>query len=417
MGDLRAQRFEVAVTLTQASLPELSIVSGNFDKAVQGKTSILFNENACNFLISLSESILKDSECREHGDVVAFAYWCRSSSLKKIRSQYSNSEIRKGRGVAFHIAPSNVPINFAFSFAFSLLAGNSNVVRLPSKQFPQEDFFFKHFDIVTSISEFMEIRNSNVFVRYSKETDITQQISQIADARIIWGGDKTVQEILSLNKPLHAIDVCFIDKYSFSIIDSHSILDLEESKLEILAERFYNDAYIFDQNACSSPRTVVWVGNNEETEFAKAKFWSVVQKIVETKYLIEHSSRMQKFLDLCLLSVDESQPFLKFEIANSLISRIQADDFNVGFTDVRNRYGTFFEIRLESLSSLSNLITRKFQTATYFGVSKDELIKLAQGDALKGIDRLVPMGSALDIDIHWDGYDLPIVLSRIISIR
>ena len=138
---------------------------GNFDKAVQGNTSILFNENACNFLISLSESILKDSECREHGDVVAFAYWCRSSSLKKIRSQYSNSEIRKGRGVAFHIAPSNVPINFAFSFAFSLLAGNSNVVRLPSKQFPQEDFFFKHFDIVTSISEFMEIRNSNVFVR------------------------------------------------------------------------------------------------------------------------------------------------------------------------------------------------------------------------------------------------------------
>ena len=184
-----------------------------------------------------------------------------------------------------------------------------------------------------------------------------------------------------------------------------------------MVERFYNDAYIFDQNACSSPRTIVWIGNYEDTEFEKAKFWSLVQKVVEAKYQIEDSSRMQKYLDLCLLSVDVNYPSLDFEIENSLVSRIQLNKFDLDYTGIRNRYGSFLEIRLESLSLLTKLVTRKFQTATYFGVSKDDLKTIVQSGALKGIDRVVPMGSALDIDIHWDGYDLPIALSRIITIK
>ena len=42
-----------------------------------------------------------------------------------------------GKGTIFHIAPSNVPINFAFSLISGILMGNSNMVRLPSNQFKQ----------------------------------------------------------------------------------------------------------------------------------------------------------------------------------------------------------------------------------------------------------------------------------------
>ena len=35
---------------------------------------------------------------------------------------------------------------------------------------------------------------------------------------------------------------------------------------------------------------------------------------------------------------------------------------------------------------------------------------------LKGIDRIVPVGKALDIDIQWDGYDLVHYLTRIINV-
>ena len=52
-----------------------------------------------------------------------------------------------GRGLAYHIAPSNIPINFAYSLVFGLLSGNTNIVRLSSKNFIQIkllcDLFFK----------------------------------------------------------------------------------------------------------------------------------------------------------------------------------------------------------------------------------------------------------------------------------
>jgi len=36
---------------------------------------------------------------------------------------------------------------------------------------------------------------------------------------------------------------------------------------------------------------------------------------------------------------------------------------------------------------------------------------------LDGIDRIVPIGQALDINFFWDGYDINKILTRIIDIR
>jgi len=40
-----------------------------------------------------------------------------------------------GRGVAFHIVPSNVPVNYAYALFTGLLCSNANVVLVPSKDF------------------------------------------------------------------------------------------------------------------------------------------------------------------------------------------------------------------------------------------------------------------------------------------
>jgi hypothetical protein len=36
---------------------------------------------------------------------------------------------------------------------------------------------------------------------------------------------------------------------------------------------------------------------------------------------------------------------------------------------------------------------------------------------LIGVDRIVPIGTALDIGIYWDGYDLIRTLSRVILVN
>ena len=58
----------------QVNSLDLEIICGDFDKALSGNSRLIFDESVCDFLGSLSESILGDEESRQHGDVVAFAY-------------------------------------------------------------------------------------------------------------------------------------------------------------------------------------------------------------------------------------------------------------------------------------------------------------------------------------------------------
>jgi hypothetical protein len=44
---------------------------------------------------------------------------------------------------------------------------------------------------------------------------------------------------------------------------------------------------------------------------------------------------------------------------------------------------------------------------------KDFILK----NKLQGIDRVVPVGQALDISFFWDGYDLNRILTRVVDIK
>ena len=52
---------------------------------------------------------------------------------------YVNLGKRVGRGIVFHITPSNVPLNFAYSWLSGILSGNLNIVRVASKKSEQMD--------------------------------------------------------------------------------------------------------------------------------------------------------------------------------------------------------------------------------------------------------------------------------------
>jgi hypothetical protein len=52
----------------------------------------------------------------------------------------------------------------------------------------------------------------------------------------------------------------FPDRYSIAVIDADSYLIHPEKKQ--LAQAFYNDTLLNDQNACSSPSLVVWTGRD-----------------------------------------------------------------------------------------------------------------------------------------------------------
>ena len=77
--------------------------------------------------------------------------------------------------------------------------------------------------------------------------------------------------------------------------------------------------------------------------------------------------------------------------------------------------GIFFECEIRNLEEIINFSNRNLQTLTYFGFSKKELNNFFKKN-MHGIDRIIPIGQALNINLIWDGYDIIKILSREIDI-
>ena len=102
-----------------------------------------YNKNVCEFFNDLSRSLLNNKQASKYADIISYAFWCRKNNITKLKENFKDDHVRLGLGIVFHISPSNVPVNFAYSFSFGLLSGNANIVRVPSKLFPQVNIVCK----------------------------------------------------------------------------------------------------------------------------------------------------------------------------------------------------------------------------------------------------------------------------------
>ena len=302
----------------------------------------------CSFLNSLSSELLQDSVANKYPDVMSFGFWCRKANIGKLKEEFSEKWLRLGRGVVFHISPSNVPVNFAFSFAFSILAGNSNIVRVPSKDYPQTGIICEAINRVLSDEKFAPIAKTTVFVRYEKDDEITRTFSGICNARIIWGGTQAIQNIRRLPVPERAIEIAFADRYSFCAINAESLLQCSDKKLSRLADGFYNDTYLMDQNACSSPHLVVWLGDGRTLSEAKSRFWESVYAKAAEKYSLGPVSAVNKLTALYENAID-LEIISGVSRYDNLLYVVELNHLPNNMEDIRGAAGTFMSIRQKSL--------------------------------------------------------------------
>ena len=255
-------------------LPNMDIqhLLGNYADILKSYPISPFAEIVRHFLAELSSRLMKNPEAQKFPDVISFAYYCRRSNITKIASGFTESAVRIGRGVVFHIAPSNVPINFAFSYIFGILSGNANIVRVPSKYFPQTNLVISTIGEILLLPEFVGLDKLTCFVGYPQSDEITTYFSSVCDARIIWGGDAAIDHLRQIPIPHRAIEVAFSNRYSLCLLDADSIAKASNKELAALAQRFFNDAFIFDQNACSSPGWIIWKGHDELVKEGKSAF-------------------------------------------------------------------------------------------------------------------------------------------------
>ena len=313
----------------------------------------------------------------------------------------------------FHIAPSNVPVNFAYSLVAGLLAGNSNVVRLPSKQFGQVD-------VLASALERMgpqhgEIDDYITLVRYDRtDKAVTDNLSRQCDVRVIWGGDETIADVRRSPLPPRAYDVTFADRYSLCVIDAGAYLALDDASS--VAQGFYNDTYLFDQNACTAPHLVVWLGSAAAVGQAQRQFWAELHQLVAREYVLESVAAVDKLTASYRFAATHEACHVQ-RTDDNLIIRAQVEELPADIEDFRSTCGLFYERHASSLTEVGALVTRRYQTLSYLGLDRQLLADFVVGQGLHGIDRIVPVGQTLDFDLRWDGFNLIETLSRVVVTR
>lgn len=375
---------------------------------------IPFSEEIIDYLNALSKEINKDRSSQKFPDVRAFSFFCRKANLLLLKKNYYDSSITKlGRGLVFHIAPSNVPVNFAFSLMAGILSGNSNIVRVPSKKFSQTEIIVNAINKLTQVSQYSNISNRIILVNYDRNSDATKAFSRDCDVRIIWGGDETINQIRENSLHPRAFDITFADRYSLCVINGDEFVN--ELRPEKVVGGFFNDTFLFDQNACTSPHLVLWTGSSKKVEKAKNIFWDKLHLLVKNRYKIQSVSAIDKLTNFYNQAIQTDSILLENSTDN-LIVRVKLNDLKEDIDCFRSHSGYFSEYHASSLMELSKIINKKYQTLSYYGFAKEKLTNIVRKLGPSGIDRIVPIGRTMEFSLVWDGYELINTLSRRVEI-
>jgi hypothetical protein len=368
---------------------------------------------------AVSQALFEDARVRSYPELVAFAFWARRTNVLKLREEFRTLATRETvlapAGVVFHVAPGNVDTIFVYSWLLSMLVGNGNVVRVSSRAAPQTDLLCEVLRRVLTRPQHAEVRAATAVVTYPHDSTVTEVFSAGADLRVIWGGDETIRRIRTAPLAPHGRELTFPDRYSLAAIAAARYLALDEGERRDLATRFFNDTYWFDQMGCSSPRLVVWVGDEVAVREAAAMFYRVLSQLVlEKGYAAQTATAIDKLVFAYGSMIEGRAASLEWHANELVVVPI------VGLPLLDRRYvggGLFLQVRAKDLSELAPAIVRKDQTLTHFGFSPSQVAALATALNGRGIDRMVPLGDALAFSRFWDGYDLLQAMTRRIVVR
>jgi Acyl-CoA reductase (LuxC) len=376
-----------------------------------------FEPVAVEFVATLSSRILRSPLVRQHPELAAMAHWFRRANLKSMDNRIRMAERAHrvcARGVVFVLAPSNVEVLFIYVWLLSLLAGNVSIVRVSQKPSTLRDVVLSMVREVAASGPLARALNDSWLITYGHEVTITAQISAVCHARLVWGGDATVAQIRSIPLNPLAVDVGFADRFSFAAFAADRVCADDDATLREVARRFVNDTLWSAQQACSSPRAVVWVGERAQAETARRRFWPLYQSAAGA-FENEPSAVMTRVADLFMLAGagaidrlgDTLSAFPGRAVGSSTFAKVRA--FHSGC-------GMFVEYFVGSAAEISPLMASKDQTLVTYGLGAEAIEGLVALLPNRALDRIVLPGEANDFSTVWDGSDLFELLTRKVSV-
>lgn len=380
-----------------------------------------FDERVVNFIGKLSQIILTAPTISNFPELAALGHWFRKSRIRDLARTYSkptDGNVQIGRGLAFHLAPSNVDSVFMYSWLLSLLAGNSNLVRVSQKGGPQQDFLIGILEDLTQKTEYIDVGKRFTLLTYPHDDRITAKISEACMVRVVWGGDATVRAIRAIPLRPMATELCFADRFSAAALSADAVIKADDVAFEELVRCFYNDTFWFSQQACSSPRVVAWVGSEADIEKAIDRFWpALAAEVVACGAENSPSMMMARLGASCeyaalglakLPNGSNAAGFpAKLELTQERLDKVR---------EIHCGNGLFLQMKVRTLAALGSKLSDKEQTLSVYGFTREDYLALIAALTPRALDRIVPVGSALTFDQIWDGQEFIASFTRIVRL-
>lgn len=390
----------------------MSFELGSLEEVLSQRPLPIFEDSIIEMLSTLSSQILKESSSRDFPALMALGFWLRKGNLINQQHRYVSERHLFGRGLSLHFPPSNVPLNTAYSLVLGLVSGNTCLIRLPSQEHLELEMFVDHLTEVLSKDDFRLVKRRICLVRYPHDEVLTGQLSLLADARVIWGGDASVSSLRRFPTKPRCVDLCFADRISLTLLHGESVEACDDSALRSLCDRFYADSYTFSQNACSSPRLVVWHG---ATEVGRSRFWNELNHNGRSRRVLPPIQITDRFVALSEYLASSAQKTSVTGVG-SVALRLAHNNATRWPEAASIGSGTFSETLISELSELAEYLSDRVQTISYFGYSDADAVANELEQSSTFFDRLVPIGEALSFDFAWDGYDSLRMITHKISV-
>lgn len=392
---------------------KITVFAGGWNgQEITGK--VPFEEKVMSFLDELSREIPNHPETADSNEVVSFAFWCRKKHLEQWKKSMCKNETRIGLGMIFHIAPSNIPALFAYSMVLGMLSGNGNLVRISNRVSKEALPLCRIINEVMKRPEYEEIYQRNKIITYDHDQELNEKYSRLCDGRVIWGGNHSIEEIRKANVAPGTPQLEFADRCSVAVMNFDWMGSLQEEELEILAHQFYNDTLVVDQNACSSPAIVFWVGKTSENiEEIQRKWWEIFARIAD-QYDLSPWKVSRKYEQLCSMIMEHREIQNVWRWKNRIYV-MNLKEIPKKPEQYIGRFGSFFQYHLTELEQLGECLNRNVQTVICAGIQTEIVRDIIVRCGCKGGDRVVNIGQALSLNRIWDGKDILKSMSRIVD--
>lgn len=397
------------MSVTPSEEPVLRIAPGSCETWQDGLARLRaarplepFAEPAAGFVAALARGLLADRAMRRFPEVMALAHALRPAELRRLAAAFARragaGRLRRARGLVFHVAPGNVDTIFAWSWLLSLLCGNANVVRLSRRGGPAQAALLDAARHLLAEPAWQEVRARTLVLVYGHDETVTAALSAACDLRVVWGGNAAVAALRRVPLPPGAQDLSFPDRVSAALIGAEAMAAAHGDDVARAAAGLVNDVVWFDQNACSSPRLVLWIGSEDAAQAARARFWPAFdERLSDLGWGLDGARTQARLAAAAELAAAGRVACWTTALGGQTVLRGQVADGPIALAG-HPGLGLLLEARARSVEEACARLPGDVQTLACFGVAGRVLASRA--------DRIVPLGQALAFSPDWDGQDL-----------